>query len=230
MQFRPKRSLGAFTLIELLLVIAIIAVLISLLIPSLGKARQMARGAACLGNLRSIGQAVVMYCDANKEHFPISSHTAGGLLKPDGWLESLQPYGIANTARLCPADPARLLKLTSYATNEHFEPLTPGIDFNPITRKPIPGGRPMPFDRVGLLPRPASVIYAYEPEGEGTTDHLVTHAFATPKDLKAAIAVTRHLGATNFLFADGHARAWAWSDLSSKFSPATSPFDPLTAP
>lgn len=220
---------SAFTLIELLVVIAIVSLLVSLLLPALGRSRLAARGVVCLASLRSIGQSVALYCDANKERYPISSHTAGSLVRSDAWLVALQEYGVEPRARKCPMDPFRAQRLTSYATNEHFEPLTPGIDYNPITRKPLPGGRARAFDRLSLLPRPALTIYVYEPEGEGTTDHLSTHGFANADQVRAAIAVTRHLGSGHYLYADGTAKAVSWAFLSRFFSTSTSPFDPETA-
>jgi prepilin-type N-terminal cleavage/methylation domain-containing protein len=61
---------GAFTLIEVLVVVAIIALLISILLPSLSQARAMARSAMCKTNLHQVGVALSEYTASYKEAFP----------------------------------------------------------------------------------------------------------------------------------------------------------------
>jgi prepilin-type N-terminal cleavage/methylation domain-containing protein len=65
-----RRRRRAFTLVELLVVIGIIAVLISLLLPTMSQAREQARRAACLNNVRQLTNAVMMYLAENQQVLP----------------------------------------------------------------------------------------------------------------------------------------------------------------
>jgi len=108
-----RRSAGAFTLVELLVVIGIIAIMIAILLPALNGARKRARATQCMSNLRQIATAMVMYSETNRG-FVIPSYTmsgvAGGAGVPlDGWAPILDRDGyikgrqaLDNSVFLCP--------------------------------------------------------------------------------------------------------------------------------
>lgn len=92
-----SRTRRGFTLVELLVVIAIIGVLVGLLIPAVNYARQTARKAECLNNVKGIGQALIQY-ESDKGSYPgrierlrvVSGNQAGE--KFVSWMTKLLPY------------------------------------------------------------------------------------------------------------------------------------------
>jgi prepilin-type processing-associated H-X9-DG protein/prepilin-type N-terminal cleavage/methylation domain-containing protein len=91
---------GAFTLVELLVVIGIIALLISILLPALNKARAAGNAIACASNLRQIGMSIHQYTRDNNGFFPsyddgsAVSAPAGGSLR--FWFKKIDTY-LCNT-------------------------------------------------------------------------------------------------------------------------------------
>ena len=85
------RRPSAFTLIELLVVISIIAILISILLPALAKARELANRAVCMANVRGIIQAMIMYSQNNNGTFPatVARRQAEGQFY---WFNTPMPY------------------------------------------------------------------------------------------------------------------------------------------
>jgi len=109
---------AGLTLLEVIVSLAVIAVLVSIAVPALSSARAAAHRAGCLANLRTLGVAVQMYRDDHDGALPYAErlmHVAAGWTKP---LDALTPYldsappRVDDTGRTvtgppwrCPADP-----------------------------------------------------------------------------------------------------------------------------
>ncbi len=93
--WRGERSPTGFTLIELLVVIFIIALLMSILMPTLQRARKQAKAVVCKSNLRQWGIIFSMYTMDNDGYFP--SGSSGKM-----WTEVLEPYYQEPDLRCCP--------------------------------------------------------------------------------------------------------------------------------
>lgn len=139
---RTASSRGAFTLIELLFVVAIVALLIGLLIPLVGSVRTNARSETCLSNLRQVGVAYGLYTQDNDDLYPAAMDPID-YVDQDGLTQSswiwmgrgmramLTPYlaeeptDQRDSVLLCPADRDELLgdprfERTSYAYSLAF--------------------------------------------------------------------------------------------------------------
>jgi len=80
-----KSSKQAFTLMELLVVVVIIALLAAILMPSLVKAREQARSAVCLSNLKNIGLAFALYHNVSNDYYPTAYNYVDGARSSNGY-------------------------------------------------------------------------------------------------------------------------------------------------
>lgn len=91
----------AFTLVELLVVIAVIAIIAAILLPVLNQARQKAKATSCLNNMKQLGLALNMYVTDNQDYLPWpnwgnDADAANGGTCPDGWLYGWTPNNPTN--------------------------------------------------------------------------------------------------------------------------------------
>jgi len=117
---RLKLSGNGFTLIELLVVIAIISILASILFPVFARARESARRASCLSNVKQIGLAMMQYVQDYDETYPLAYYPVpAGTVMPDGqiwagsaaapdifWPQMLYPYHKSTQLFWCPSSKA----------------------------------------------------------------------------------------------------------------------------
>jgi prepilin-type N-terminal cleavage/methylation domain-containing protein len=105
----PARLQPAFTLFELLVVMAILGLLAALLLPAFGRARETARGAVCMSNLRQLGIGLQLYVQENNNRMPVmrdrvtDTNASGANLLPG--MDSVLSNHLGNVRVFqCPSD------------------------------------------------------------------------------------------------------------------------------
>ena len=208
----------AFTLIELLVVIAIIAILAAILFPVFARARENARKASCMSNMKQIGLGVMQYVQDYDEKFPMSRCDKGSVYfgtfenKSMPWHLAIQPYVKSVQLFKCPSNTSNAwvnwgntgggdIIPRSYVANGTGDYVQYGNMWG--------GAQPMNnFDAGGGLNQAriqATAQVILVGERSGTNDNGDPE-FYRP-DLAQCFTMQNHLGMSNYLFCDGHVKA-----------------------
>ena len=210
---RKKR---AFTLVELLVVMAIIAVLASLLLPALNRGKISAQGARCINNLRQLGLVTQMYWDDNGGNaFRYrGAYTNSGDIYWFGWLErgneetrafdprfgALFPYLGGHGVEICP-----MLNYSAPTFKYKAKGAAYGYGYNlnlsvPLNKIPVNASK---------LPRPATTVLFADAaqvntfQAPASPDHPMLEEFYSVQTNQTTVHF-RHRQKASTLFCDGH--------------------------
>jgi len=195
-----KPSVHGFTLIEMLVVIAIIALLVSILTPAVNRALENARRVGCISNLRSLGQATLTYVVDNNQRIPFIKAASGpgsGYANPP-WYHLLAPYAGAEVRTAISLEAGTDKVFRCPAQRGNFS-----VSYGPSIGAFVEGNSYLyyyqilaPSEKVWLLDVRTGSVYFLNPA-------IPSEYWADP----------RHRDQVNMLYFDGHVGSASLKDL-----------------
>ncbi len=204
--YLSRRSLDrGFTLIELLVVIAIIAILAAILFPVFARARENARRASCVSNLKQMGLGAMMYSQDNDETLPPMGWLAGSYVWPDGnpsgrntWFLRIHPYVKSIQLFNCPSSDivwkGESTSRISYGMNSNLFP----TGFNTAYGLPL----------AAIVKASETLLMA---DAQGPASYTFFSAYYSPGTPDERGISDRHMNGAVLNYTDGHAK---WISLS----------------
>ncbi|MGQ9789136.1 MAG: DUF1559 family PulG-like putative transporter [Armatimonadota bacterium] len=217
------RLRSAFTLIELLVVIAIIAILAAILLPVFAQAREKARSASCLSNLRQYALATLAYVQDYDETFPQSVYSMDhAILLPGSGdrvftvYDATMPYVKNIDIMVCPSqrpgiDFLAILQTLGLRGSGSFRYSSYAMNFAVFQDPALPPGlfEKDPVVSLGAIGEPANTTMFYDgtfvPRGGAQVDPICP-APSAPFAWDNFPAHPRHSDGFNVNFVDGHAK------------------------
>lgn len=196
------RRLG-FTLVELLVVMAILGLLAALLFPSARGAFRKTVMIDCMSDMRQMGIAIQMFVGDNDGMLPGTSHGVS-------WTNSLAAYLGPHFIGRCPAVAKHRARVT-YGWNDCL--VTNGVGL-PIEACFTPGSTMVIAE---LATNQSSEHFHFSGTRGGA-------ARLTPNQFKAAVNVEAHDTSANYLFVDGHVENLPWTDVQFRLTQNNSTF------
>ncbi len=204
-----RKSLN-FTLIELLIVVAIIAILAGMLLPALNQARARGKAISCVSNLKQLGTAFAMYVDSNGGYYPTLGKNAPDNNGYKNWYHAISASeGLKGKVWACPgfnSDPANPPYENNLPTsNIHYgynRKYFAGTDLNnELVDKSM---------NINQLKYPAEAYVAIDSRIGGYQDrgsHAMLAYKSTGTDVAQGQAHPRHSKSVNILYGDGRSAA-----------------------